>query len=239
MDKKKLGIISGMGTKAGLLFTDKLINKIHAPKDQDFPEFIIHNNSRTPDRTLAIVYGQESPLPELLRSIQMINKCEVDYIVCTCVTSFFYINKLDASLRSNILNPIDLIYDVVEKKHKGIQKVGLLATTGAIKSKLFHEKFENSSYEMITVDEREQEEKFMKSLYMDGGLKSAKTCDEAYELFQEAVVSLKNKGVGLILGGCTEVQIGYNKINETLPYVDVVETLVDEVIVRMNLKRAY
>ena len=225
-----------MGTRAGLFFLDKLTESIRAHKDQDFPEFIVHNNSAIPDRTLAIIYGEKSPREELLRSINLMRDCDVDYIVSTCVTSYYFINRLDHMLRKNILNPIDLIFNRISEKYNYPIKIGLLATTGTIKSGLFHDKFSNSPFELITLDEYDQEEKFMKSVYMRGGLKSAQISKKAYIVFQEAVNKLKEKDVDVFIGGCTEVQIGFSKIKETIPYIDAVDVLVDEVIEKMNLK---
>ncbi|WP_299316050.1 amino acid racemase [uncultured Aquimarina sp.] len=236
LEKKKLGVISGMGTRAGLFFLNKLTESIDAPKDQDFPEFIVHNNSKIPDRTLAIVYGEKSPKTELLRSINMMRQQEVDYIVSTCVTSYHFINKLEDHLKKNILDPVDLVYTTINNDFNDIKRVGLLATTGTINSSLFHEKFHNSRFELVTLDAYEQEEKFMRSVYMEGGLKSAQISNKAYDLFQDAVNGLKEKSVDLIIGGCTEVQIGYSKTKETIPYIDAVDVLVDEVIYKMNLK---
>lgn len=234
---KKLGIISGMGTRAGLLFIDKLIDRIEAPKDQDFPEFILHNNSRVPDRTLAIVYGEESPRRELLRSLNLMRLCNVDYIVSTCITSYHFLNQFDPYLTQHMLNPVALISKRLHKEGDGIRRIGLLATTGTIRSGLFHNEFVNSPFELVVLDPKDQESKFMRSVYMDGGFKSAHISDEAYVLFQESVNALKRKGIDVIIGGCTEVQIGFSRINEALPYIDLVDVLVDEVIEVMSLNK--
>lgn len=225
-----------MGTRAGLLFVNKLVESIEAPKDQDFPEFILHNNSRVPDRTLSIVYGEESPVDELIRSLEMMKQWDVDYIVSTCITSYFFLNQLEDHLTFNIVNPIDLIFQKLQKEYKHHIRIGLLATTGTIRSELFHKKFMNSSFELVFLDDDDQEEKFMKSVYMEGGFKSAQIDDEAYCLFQDAVTALKEKKIDLIIGACTEVQIGFNGIAESLPYIDLIDVLVTEVIRLMDLK---
>lgn len=234
---KKIGIISGMGTRAGLLFIDKLIARIEAPKDQDFPEFILHNNSRIPDRTLAIVYGEESPMNELLRSINLMKLCNVDFIISTCITSYHFLNQLDPHLTQNILNPVALLSKKLSCEGNGIKRVGLLATTGTIRSGLFHNEFVNSPFELVVLDPKDQESEFMRSVYMDGGFKSAQVSTEAYELFQNAVNALKSKEVDVIVGGCTEVQIGFSRIAEALPYIDLVDLLVDEAIEVMGLNK--
>ena len=236
MSRKTLGIISGMGTRAGLLFVNKLIDRIEAPKDQDFPEFILHNNSQIPDRTLAIVYGKESPKQQLVRSLEIMQNCATDYVVSTCITSFFYLNQLDYNLTYNILNPIDLLLKKLEYKYAHIKRIGLLATTGTIHSGLFHETFKNSPFELIILDEFDQEEKFMKSVYMKGGFKSAHVTDDAHDLFQASLCALKEKNIDLLIGGCTEVQIGLSRVKEEMPCIDLVDVLVDAVIEVMNLK---
>jgi aspartate racemase len=235
--RNKLGIISGMGTRAGLLFLNKLIEKTDAKCDQDFPEFIVHNNSQVPDRTLAIVYNEESPVYELKRSLEMLEKCDVDYIISTCVTSYYFLNQFDFAGKSKILNPIELIAKRLLREYNHVQKIGLLATTGTINSKLFHDKFKNLPFELITLNKTDQEEKFMKSVYMEGGFKSSEISDTAYNLFNEALESLIDKDVELIIGGCTEVQIGIKKANADIEFLDVIDVLVDEVVDIMNLKK--
>ncbi len=222
-----------MGTRAGLFFVNKLIDKIDAPRDQDFPEFILHNNSSIPDRTLAIVFGEESPEFELLRSIKMMRDLKVDYILLTCITSYHFIDKLSEKLRKNILDPVDLTINIL--RQKGYKRIGLMATTGTLKSRLFHRKCQDM--ELVTLNEHEQEEFLMKSIYMDGGLKSSKISEKAYYLFTRAFNTLKNDNVEVIVGGCTEVQIGYANMKTTIPYLDTMSVLADEVIKKMNLKK--
>lgn len=234
--RKKLGVISGMGTRAGLLFIDKLINNIDAPTDQDFPEFVLHNNSQIPDRTLSIIYGEESPKNQLLRSIALMNTCDVDFIVSTCITSHHFLSQFNERITNNFINPIDLVVEEILENHYYIDKVGLLATTGTIKSGLFHRKFENTGIKLVTLNSEDQETKFMKSIYMKGGLKSSQIAPEAYRLFGEAVDSLKEQKPDLIIGGCTEVQIGLQNLDLDFHYIDVIDVLVQAIIKEMNLK---
>ena len=63
-----LGVVGGMGTAAGLLFLDSLMQTCRshgAAKDQDYPEWIYYNASEAPDRTAAILGGGMSPVPYL------------------------------------------------------------------------------------------------------------------------------------------------------------------------------
>lgn len=133
--KKKLGIIGGMGARAGANFFQKLIDFSPADKDQDFIEVIMHSNSMIPDRTRAIVYEESSPLSELIRSVKMLNACDVDLIVLTCNTAYYYYNDFVYYSDARILNPAHLLRQYVEEND--CRNIGLLGTTGTMCSRIF------------------------------------------------------------------------------------------------------
>lgn len=235
MEQPKLGIISGMGTRAGMYFVNKLIDQIDAPTDQDFPEFFMHNNSAIPDRTLAIVYGETSPINELERSLNMMKKVGADYIVSTCITSYHYLRQMDPELTINLLDPIKMIGEEIARNFPEVRRVGILATTGTMKSKLFHHEFEKLPYDLVQLNPIDQEEKFMKSVYMDGGFKSSIISNQAYELFNDAIEILKAQQVDLIIGGCTEVQIGMERVDQDFKYLDATDVLINYLVKALNL----
>ncbi len=234
MKKKVIGIISGMGTKSGLLFVDKLSKNVNAIKDQDFPEFILHNNSRVPDRTRAIVYGEESPLEELKRSVDILNKCNVDIIISCCNTSYFYLRNMTIPENIRLINPISLTVAEIRKKYKSANRIGLLASSGTIFSRLFHDEFENTPLELFTLEKEVQEDKFMKALYMPGGLKSSPISDHAYELFNYSLDAILKKNIDLLIGGCSEVQIGINNTTVEIPYLDTMDIMLNVVLEEIN-----
>ena len=78
---KKLGIIGGMGSVAASYIFNRIIELAPAQTDQEYIEIFIHNNTAIPDRTQGILLDGESPLPELKRSISLLNDMNVDYII--------------------------------------------------------------------------------------------------------------------------------------------------------------
>jgi aspartate racemase len=222
---KILGIISGMGTRAGLAFVDKLIAGLDAKRDQDFPEFYLHNNSRIPDRTRAIVFNETSPEKELLRSFSCLDRCNAEVIVSTCITSYYFINQLKHRTSATVLNPVDLTRDKVQQEYRTGRKIGLLCTSGTLRSQLFHAAFAGTGHELLTLDASKQEELFMRSVYMDNGLKSAVISPEAYQLLDAAVQDLTRQGADLIIGGCSEVQLGLKHCTVDATYLDTMDIL--------------
>lgn len=222
---KLLGVMSGMGTRAGLFFINKLISGLDVNSDQDFPEFILHNNSRIPDRTRAIVYNEASPVEELRRTIELMNSCKAEVVVSTCVTAYHFIKQIENESNAVILNPIELLRDKILNEYGDIKKIGLLCTTGTLRSKLFQHAFAATGYELLTLDPYQQEEMFMRSVYMDNGFKSAEIANEAYTLLDASAKELIAQGAELIIGGCSEVQIGIEQIKVDAIYMDTMDIL--------------
>lgn len=224
---KLLGVISGMGTRAGLFFINKLIANLDVKKDQDFPEFFLHNNSRIPDRTRAIVYNETSPLEELKRSIVTMNLCNVEVMVSTCVTAYYFIEQIRHESNAMILNPVELVRNKIMQEYGSNRKIGLLCTSGTLRSRLFHLAFEGTGHEIITMDAIQQEDIFMRAVYMPNGLKSATISTEAYELLDKAVEELVSRGADIIIGGCSEVQLGLRHSQVNADYIDTMDVLAE------------
>jgi len=225
MNKKKLGIIGGMGSRAGAFFFKKIIDYSPANTDQEFLEIIFHNNAPVPDRTKAIVYNEPSPLANLMQSIQLFNQNQVEVIAMGCITAYYYYNQICAGTSATILNPLFIIAEDLKKNYGDVKRVGVLATTGSIKTGLFHRELKACHAEIITLDPQNQEDLFMRSVYMKNGFKSAVIAPEAHMLMKQAIEKLVELKVDLIIGGCTEVSIAIDATGMQVPYLDGLDLL--------------
>ena len=223
--KKKLGIIGGMGSRAGAIFLQKIIDYSPAESDQEFLEIIFHNNAHIPDRTRAIVYNELSPLQDILKSIDLFNKNMVEVIALGCITSYYYYDQLEPCTSARIMNPLRLIAEYIEKEYPHSKRIGLLATTGTINTGLFHAELKAVNREVVTLTADCQEELFMKSVYMRNGFKSASISKDARDLMNKCIDKLKNAQVDVIIGGCTEVSIAVDPHTIDIPFIDTLDVL--------------
>lgn len=230
--KKKIGIIGGMGSRAGALFLKKVIDYSPAEKDQDFPEIIYHNNSNTPDRTRAIVYHEPSPLEDLLKSIRLFNQNEVELVALACITSYYYYDQLCAWTDAEVINPLKLVAECISREFPGVRRVGLLATTGTVNTGLFHQSLAQCSVEIITLQPDDQEQLFMNAVYMKNGFKSGNILPKAGTLLRQSVQKLVEQDAELIIGGCTEVSVGWEPGNTAVPFIDVLDLLAKKMVER-------
>src|SRR5579872_1093317 len=153
--KRKLGIIGGMGARAGVTFLQKIIDLSPVYADQEFVEIIYHNNSHIPDRTQAILYKGVSPHKELLRSVRFLDRNKVDVMVMACMTSYYYFDELSKHTNAYFPDPIALLTRHLKIGFPLLKRVGLLASTGAIRSGIFHRRLQQQDLLVVNLDETE------------------------------------------------------------------------------------
>ena len=59
MEKKKLGILGGMGSEATVLFYKKIIDNTSVNNDREHLDILIYNHASIPDRTECILCGKQ------------------------------------------------------------------------------------------------------------------------------------------------------------------------------------
>ena len=95
-ERKKLGIIGGMGPEATVYFMQRVIALTPAEIDQEHIDMLVSNHASIPDRT-AFLRGMSdcSPLPVLTADARMLAEsgCEIDggscftdsaLLICDC-----------------------------------------------------------------------------------------------------------------------------------------------------------
>jgi aspartate racemase len=133
--KKFLGILGGMGPRASAEFLSTIYDLCADPEEQAFPGCILHSDPSIPDRTAAILNGEETlVLQHLTRALEMLCHAPVDRIVIACVTSHYFVPKLPAPLREKVISLTGIIFDeVMNTKRRHL----LLCSNGVRQVRLF------------------------------------------------------------------------------------------------------
>jgi len=230
MEKKKIGIVGGMGSRAGVFLLKRIIDHSPAETDQEFPEIIFHNNSMIPDRTRAIIYNERSPLSDILRSVDLFNRNNVELIGMGCITAHYYYEEIAAYTDAMVLNPLQTVSAHIQRTYPGAGRIGVLATTGTIRTGLFHKEMDKHDLKVVTLHSEQQENLFMKAVYMKSGFKSAVISEEARRLMKESVTRLMEQGVDVIVGGCTEVSVAMEFQHMEVPFIDALDLLAQRIV---------
>ena len=213
-----IGILGGMGTQAGLDFCNKLAMLNRGKIDQEYPLFILYNKSNIPGRPESIgvqtktfstlprngsnINKYNKVLKSLLGGCRSLEKSGCKFIVIPCNTAHYWYEDLRKKIKIPIINMPREVFLYTKKNCKKSSKIGLLATEGTLKTKIYEKLFKDE-YELIKPSENLQIKsvnKTIKQVKM-GNIKLAE------KSIKSAVNYLIKKKCKKIILGCTELPI--------------------------------
>ena len=213
-----IGILGGMGTQAGLDFCNKLAIQYRGKIDQDYPLFYLYNKSNIPGRpesigkTTGVLSDKsknisskrkyEKVLKSLVDGCKKLEKSKCKFIVIPCNTAHYWYQDLQKKIKIPIINMPKEVFNHTKKNCKKNSKIGLLATEGTLKTKVYDKIF-NNDYELFFPNNNLQKRCVNKAIkYVKMG-----KVKQASKVIQPAINFLiKNKCKRIILGG-TELPI--------------------------------
>lgn len=212
--RKLLGILGGMGPQASASFYETIIKNTKADKDQDHIDMVIYSHSAIPDRTTAIETGNveeiKKVLGEDLKKLQLFGS---DFIAVTCNTSHYFIDDLAKELEIPLVSIVDETVNYLISS--GIKKVGIMATDGTVKKKIYEKKLLENDIEVVIPD-AENQDIVMDIIYK----KIKKGLDFDKEEFNKVGDYLKSMGSEKVILGCTELSYYGEKENLESYYVN-------------------
>ncbi|WP_203333220.1 aspartate/glutamate racemase family protein [Planococcus beigongshangi] len=224
MEKKTLGIVGGVGPLATMFIGEMIVRRTKAAKDQNHVNSIITNNTRIPDRTAYIMgRSEEDPVPVMIEDIKKLTSIGAELIIIPCNTAHTFYDKLQQG------SPVPVIHMIRETMKRAseqqAQKVGILATTGTITSKVYQQAAEEFGLEAVLPDEAIQE-KVMSIIY--DNVKAGKDADR--NVWNDIATFLENQGCDRIILGCTELSIVKKEMDLPDFYLDSLIVLAETAI---------
>ena len=213
-----IGILGGMGTQAGLDFCNKLAILYRGKIDQDYPLFFLYNKSNIPGRpesigkttgalsnrfeNIASKKKYEKVLKSLVEGCRKLEKAKCKFIVIPCNTAHYWYEDLQKKIDIPIINMPREVFNHTKKNCKKNSKIGLLATEGTLKTKVYDKIF-YTDYKLFFPNVKLQKQsvnKAIKDVKMGNVKRAAKVIQPAINYL------IKNKCKKIILG-CTELPI--------------------------------
>ena len=152
--KKTVGIIGGMGPAATALLFRKMIDYTDAKTDADHMHILIDNRPSIPDRTTAILNGDDTPVKKICESGKQLEKMGAELIAIPCNTSHYFYSYIQEQLDVPVINMLE--ETAKECKKMGLNSVGVLATTGTKNTGIYEKALKAYDIETIYPDEEEQ-----------------------------------------------------------------------------------
>lgn len=226
---KTIGIVGGVGPEASNKFCDLLIKYKHKSKDQDNIPFIHFCNPQIPDRTEFILGKGKNPVPEIVKTCLKLEEAGADFLVIPCNTAHCFLSQIQQDISIPIIDMIKILIKKIKTENPQIKRVGILATTGSIKAKLFENYLNIIDVKAIIPNSQDQEQLVMKAIYGENGIKSGKKVYPK-KLLLKAAKNLIKKGAQAIILGCTEIPLVLKQKNLNLPLYDPMDIVAEEII---------
>ena len=218
-NKTTLGVIGGLGPIATAHFMELVIRMTEASTDQEHLDMIIYNRPSIPDRTGYILDPtRPSPLPEMIRVGNALARQGAKLIAIPCMTAHYFHRDLTRYIEAPIVHAIHECAAHL-KKH-GIATVGIMATDGTIRSKLFQQELEKHGITPVIPGE-EGQKCVMSVIYDD--IKANRPAD--MDKFDLASRDLREQGAQAIILGCTELSLVKRDYPIGAGYLDAMEVL--------------
>ena len=221
---KKLGIIGGLGPMATIYFMELVVRMTKADNDNGHIPMIIYNYPDTPDRTEYLLdHSKPNPQPNILEMGENLKKQGCEYFAMPCITAHYFGKEITETIGSGFINMIEETAKFLNKKK--IDTVGLMATDGTVKSKVFEDTL-NAYGINVVVPSDEKQRLVMKVIYDEVKAGKEVSVNDLYEVKEE----LKSKGAKLCLLGCTELSVVKGNYTLDDEFLDVLEILAKQAV---------
>ncbi|MBS3819141.1 amino acid racemase [bacterium] len=201
-----IGILGGMGPEATVCMYESIIKNTRVKKDQDHIPVIILSNPKVPPRTEAIFNKAPDPTPILVKGAKTLEQAGADFIIMPCITAHFFLSRITSQIHVPFISLLEESLQWALNELTGVKKVGILSSTGTLKSQLFHKTFAREDIDIINPEEKEQVQ-VMEAIFGPHGVKAGFTTGFPEKTAVRIANSLMERGAGAIIAGCTEIPL--------------------------------
>lgn len=202
----KLGIVGGVGPAATVDFMAKLVAHTPADKDQDHIRLVVEQNPQIPDRTANLLRAGTDPTMALYATCKRLENAGADAIAIPCNTAHAFVERIQAQLTVPIVNMLAETVEWIVDVYGCGKAIGLLATSGTLQSRVYHEAARRAGLEIVTpgVDYQAM---VMDAIYGPRGIKAGFVQGLCREQLLLAAEHLCELGAQVLILGCTELPL--------------------------------
>ncbi len=205
---------------AGVLLQKLIIEATPASCDQDHLEVVCFTNPKIPDRTDSLLNDGGSNFARgIIDSLKILESTGVDVVAIPCHTAHARIKEIQRESNLPIMSMVKITTETLSGE-KG--KIGILATTGTIREKMYGN---HNSFNILEPG-KESQKKIMKLAYR---IKAGETIYQSE--IEEIAADFKNLGAQALLLACTEFSLYYeNFANLGLKIFDPLRILASHLV---------
>lgn len=228
-----VGVIGGAGVAA----TNKLCELIEisytrggAFRDCHHPEMIIYQATQAPSRSMYLEGRGPSFIEDYVAVGEKLKAAGADMLCMCCNTAHYALPILQEKIAIPFINMID---EVVRQCAKtGKQKFGIVASDGCLKGKVYETGFSKlfPTAQLVFPDSEHQKmvTKAICNVKNTHRFDPVGSAERPQTLLDEVYDHLMKHGAEVVVMGCTDIRVGYEKTNSNV--IDSLEVLADKII---------
>jgi len=242
-----IGILGGMGPQAGLDMAESLIAMTRAECDQDHLPFVLFSLPECISDRTAFLLGETdtNPAQAIAEQFEMMADMGVTIAVMACNTAHagpIFDTALELlqskGVKLRILHLIDETITHIKSRYPQVKRVGLLATQGTYKTRLYDQALEATGLQLVIPDEQVRVNDIHAALY--GPSFGIKTCDgpvtvQAIARVRSAIDHVIQRGAEAVILGCTELPLAVkeDRING-IPILDPAKIMAEKLVMEIS-----
>jgi aspartate racemase len=233
-----IGVIGGAGVAATnklCELIEKKLTEMGAFRDEHHPEMIIYQATKAPSRSMYLEGRGPSFIEDYFNIGIKLKNAGANIICMCCNTAHYAIVELQERIDIPFINVIEEV--VISAKKTGKYKIGLIASDGCLKGKVYEKYFAQlfPNAQIVYPDQQFQYE-------ITRGICNIKNKNRFLEenhpekpkiIFSKVYEHLLAKGAETIISGCTDIRVDFNHTN----VIDSLEELAKTIINLYNNKK--
>lgn len=188
-----------MGPAATVDFYGKLVEETPAKSDQDHLPVVIWADPHVPDRSESLLGRGADPTPWLERGIRTLVAAGCNVLAVPCNTAHAFVPRLARQAGIQLVSIVETTVDAIVAD--GAPTVGLLATTGTLRSRLYTDALQRRHVAVVEPDPADQERVMAAILAVKGG-RAGPTHQQA---LADVSLRLAQRGAKCLVAACTEL----------------------------------
>lgn len=201
--KPLVGVIGGVGPLATAYFVDKVVRLTEAERDQDHVDLVVFNHASIPDRTDFVVgRSQEDPGPVMAADARRLEAFGADFLVLPCNTAHTFTEEIQQAVGIPLVSIVEETIAEARRRVPGLERAAVLATTGTLRSGVYHHALEERGVTPLAPDEEDQA-LVMRVIYEQ--VKAGRPVE--LPVLEGVVDRLAQQGAQVVLLGCTELSV--------------------------------
>lgn len=198
-----IGVLGGMGPAATGQFLIELAKATPAAVDQDHLHSVVDSDPSIPDRTTAILAGDDAPAVPIRRGLERLISWGADLLVVPCNTAHYFIDEFVDELTVPLVHIVESTLDDAQRRSPS--GAWLTATTGTIRTELYQRAAERRGYRLVVpVDGLQQQ-----VMSVIGAVKAGDMAAAGAE-YRTVIEDLRGHEDIPVVMACTELPLAFN-----------------------------